>query len=75
MTGISLASWREALNDNGLSSGDYANREILCDEPLPWSVVDSGVSTAYLADELEIARIGTQSPPCPPRECEKCGVC
>jgi radical SAM superfamily enzyme YgiQ (UPF0313 family) len=75
MSGTSLASWRKALEDHGLSLNEYAHREMACDEPLPWSVVDSGVTTAYLADELEKARTGTQSPPCPPKECENCGVC
>ena len=75
MSGRSLASWRRALDNNGLSVDDYAHRQLSLDEPLPWSVVDSGVTTAYLSDELEKARKGSQSPPCPPKECGTCGVC
>ncbi len=75
MSGGGLASWRAALQKQGLSAGHYAHREIPLDEPLPWSVVDSGVIPVYLRDELEKARKGSPSPPCPPEECRKCGVC
>jgi len=75
ISGGSLASWRGALQEHGLSAGRYAHREIPLDEPLPWSVVDSGVVPVYLIDELKKARRGSPSPPCPPQECRKCGVC
>jgi len=75
VTGNSLSAWRRALGDHGLSISGYAHREIPLDEPLPWSVVDSGVVPEHLAHELERAREGSASPPCPPRECRTCGVC
>jgi radical SAM superfamily enzyme YgiQ (UPF0313 family) len=75
VTGNSLSAWRRALGDHGLSISGYAHREIPLDEPLPWSVIDSGVAPEHLAHELEQAREGSSSPPCPPRECRTCGVC
>ena len=71
----SLAAWRRALADCDLSPDHYVHREIPRGEALPWSVIDSGVKRDYLDDELKKARSGTTTPPCPPRDCQKCGVC
>jgi radical SAM superfamily enzyme YgiQ (UPF0313 family) len=75
MSGNSLAAWRSALQKHNLRSDYYLHREIQPDEPLPWSVVDSGVDTNYIKSELEKARHSAQTPPCPPSDCNKCGVC
>ena len=71
----SLAAWRRALADCDLSPDQYVHREIPRGEPLPWSVIDSGVKRDYLDDELNKSRSGATTPPCPPRDCQKCGVC
>jgi radical SAM superfamily enzyme YgiQ (UPF0313 family) len=71
----SLASWRRALDECNLSASHYAHRELPLDEPLPWSVLDSGVTPDYLKKELGKARHSIESPPCPTDECHKCGVC
>ena len=71
----SLAAWRRALVECDLSASHYAHRELPLDEPLAWSVVDSGISSDYLKKELDKARHSMESPPCPPAECRKCGVC
>jgi radical SAM superfamily enzyme YgiQ (UPF0313 family) len=55
MDGISLAQWRRALQGSGLEANEYL-RERSLDENLPWSVVDSGLSQAYLRREWERAR-------------------
>jgi radical SAM superfamily enzyme YgiQ (UPF0313 family) len=75
MPGSSLATWRRALKEHGLSADMYAHRELSRDEALPWSVLDSGVEFEYLCDELGQARHGEGSPPCPQGECHRCGVC
>lgn len=50
----SLAQWRRALQESGLEAEEYLGERSL-DEILPWSVVDSGLSPAYLQREWEIS--------------------
>ena len=71
----SLSAWRQALRDCDLSADFYVHRELPLDEPLPWSVVDSAVTPDYLREELEKSCQGVETPPCPPKDCHKCGVC
>jgi len=75
MSGDSLAMWRRALQECNLSADFYIHRELSFDEPLPWSVVDSGINPEYLSEELAKARRWAQTQPCPPKDCHKCGVC
>ncbi len=75
MSRNSLAAWRRAMKDCNLSASHYVHRELPLDEPLPWSVLDSGVSPDYLKKELGKARQGIESLPCPLKECHRCGVC
>ncbi len=49
----SLAAWRKALEECDLSADFYIHRELPYDEPLPWSVLDSGVTPDYLKEELK----------------------
>lgn len=58
----SLAAWRRALRECQLDAVEY-QRERSLDEPLPWSVVDSGVSRDYLWREMRRAqKFKAQSP-------------
>jgi len=52
MDRTSLAQWRRALRESGLEADEYL-RERSLGETLPWSVVDSGPSQAYLRREWE----------------------
>ena len=47
----SLAAWRRALRECQLDAAEYL-RERSLEEPLPWAVVDSGVSRDYLWREM-----------------------
>jgi len=71
----SLAAWRRALEECNLSASHYVHRELPLNGPLPWSVLESGVNPDYLRKELGKARQSIESPPCPPDECHRCGVC
>jgi radical SAM superfamily enzyme YgiQ (UPF0313 family) len=54
LTGLkkaTLREWERALSLNGLSAAQFLEERSL-DEPLPWSTVRSGVTTAYLANEM-----------------------
>jgi len=53
----SLAQWQRALRESGLEADEYLRQRSL-DETLPWSVVDSGLSQAYLQREWERAQAG-----------------
>jgi hypothetical protein len=75
MSRNSLAAWRRAMKDCNLSASHYVHRELPLNGPLPWNVIDSGVSPDYLKKELGKARQGIESPPCPSEECHRCGVC
>jgi radical SAM superfamily enzyme YgiQ (UPF0313 family) len=70
----SLADWRRALHDEGLSTEEYL-RERTADERLPWEIVDIGVSRSYLAREWQRAEAGEATVDCPPSGCLKCGAC
>jgi radical SAM superfamily enzyme YgiQ (UPF0313 family) len=70
----SLAGWRRALRDEGLTAEAYL-RQRTPDERLPWEVVDTGVSQSYLAWDWQRAEAGDVTPACPPSGCLKCGAC
>jgi len=71
----SLSAWRRALAELSLDADFYIGREIPVDERLPWANLDLGVDKGYLERELERARLGEETSPCPLIECQKCGVC
>ena len=75
MSANSLAAWRRALEDRDLSADFYIHRQLALDEPLPWSAVDPGITCEHLREEFERARQCTSTPPCPPKDCHRCGVC
>ena len=57
MDRTSLAQWRRVLRESGLEADEY-HRQRSLNETLPWSVVDSGLSQAYLQREWEQAQAG-----------------
>jgi radical SAM superfamily enzyme YgiQ (UPF0313 family) len=50
-------------------------REKRPDDPLPWSILDTGVGRDFLREEREKAAVGEVTPPCRPGVCRSCGVC
>ncbi len=74
MRKTTLREWERALKAEGLSQEDYL-RERAPDEPLPWSVVDTGVSQAYFTWDLRRAFQDDLTQPCPPAGCLKCSAC
>jgi radical SAM superfamily enzyme YgiQ (UPF0313 family) len=71
----SLSAWRKALKEANVNIDFYVHRSLPLSEPLPWSVVDSGIKFDYLSEELQKAYHSAETPPCPPGQCHKCGVC
>lgn len=68
-------SFKQALNRHGLNPWQVAIRPRRQNEPLCWEVVDHGIRSGYLWEELEKAMRGATTPPCAPAVCRRCGVC
>ncbi len=71
--GKSLPAWKREVARQGL-----AYEGLLEERPrgtLPWKVVDNRVSEEYLWQEWQKGTRAQNTPPCPPVECLKCGVC
>ena len=64
--------WMEVFRDLEIDSDSYVSRPRPLDEPLPWDMIDSGVSKTYLAGERELAISGILTKDC--RDgCNYCG--
>ncbi|MEN8188556.1 MAG: radical SAM protein [Thermodesulfobacteriota bacterium] len=72
---MSQTNWKQALKKNGLCPEQFAVRGYGPDEPLPWEIVDHGISPGYLWQEYERAFMEKTTKPCDTRICKRCGVC
>ena len=70
---FSLDRWLEAFEECGLDPYFYANRQRQKDEIMPWSMISSGVTEAYLWRELQQAKAGVTTPDCR-THCNGCGA-
>jgi len=65
-------NWRQSMR----GWTDYALRRRGLDEPLPWDVVDIGLTKDFMRKEYERAMVATITKPCPANDpCIRCGVC
>ncbi|HXG65724.1 MAG TPA: radical SAM protein [Blastocatellia bacterium] len=65
-------NWRQAMR----GWTDYALRRRSLDEPLPWDVVDIGLTTDFMKKEYQRAMAERITRPCPAIDpCIRCGVC
>ena len=65
-------NWRQAMR----GWMDYALRRRTLDEPLPWDVVDIGLTTEFMKKEYRKAMEEKVTKPCPAIDpCIRCGVC
>lgn len=78
--GCKFDGWSEFFNreawKNVLSEGNgefYSQRRRSYDEVLPWDIIDSGVTKAYLMSENDKARLGDVTPDCR-QGCAGCGI-
>ncbi len=67
-----IESWRKAFGAAGIDPGRYAHGDWDPDGPLPWDVVDPGVTKPWLARELEMAIAGVPRTPCAADRCHGC---
>jgi hypothetical protein len=70
-----FSRWLEAFAEANIDPHRYVEREIPYDEPLPWDVIDVGVSKEFLIEENERAKRGETTPDCRFSSCSNCGVC
>jgi radical SAM superfamily enzyme YgiQ (UPF0313 family) len=65
-------NWRQAMR----GWMDFALRRRSLDEPLPWDVVDIGLTTEFMKKEYTKAMAEKITKPCPAIDpCIRCGVC
>ena len=70
---FSLERWMEAFDECGVDPAFYAYRRREKDELMPWDMISSGVTKAYLWREHENAVAGVTTPDCRTR-CNGCGA-
>jgi len=70
----SLSAWRRAMRETGFSFREV-HRQWADDEPLPWAVIDTGVSEEFLRMEAERAEKASLQVECRVGKCNVCGVC
>lgn len=70
-----FSRWISAFEDVNIDPHRYVEREIPYEEPLPWDVIDVGLSKEFLISENERARRGEPTPDCRYGNCVGCGVC
>jgi radical SAM superfamily enzyme YgiQ (UPF0313 family) len=70
---FSYGRWLAAFDACGLDPAFYAARERDADEVLPWSVISTGVTAAFLLKERERSRAGAITPDCR-AGCANCGA-
>ncbi len=66
--------WRRAFAETGLDPAFYAQRERSLDEPLPWSHIEVGPTTAFLKREYQRARQAEETRNCRLDACHACGL-
>jgi len=66
-------NWLRAFEKAGLNPGFYAHRERPAEELLPWSHINTGVTTAFLKREYQRALNGEETPDCRHDSCNACG--
>jgi len=67
-------NWLRAFAESGLEPAFYARRERSLDEPLPWTHIDVGVTTAFLKQEYQRALDNRETPDCRNKACNACGL-
>jgi radical SAM family uncharacterized protein len=70
---FSFDRWQEAFAECGVDPAFYASRRREKDEIMPWSMVSSGVTEAYLWREYERSQQAVTTPDCRTR-CNGCGA-
>ncbi|RPJ72179.1 MAG: TIGR03960 family B12-binding radical SAM protein, partial [Desulfobacteraceae bacterium] len=68
-------AWMDAFAEVEIDPSFYTLRPRDPAEPLPWDVIDTGVSKEFLAGEIKKALASDPTPDCRWGDCQSCGVC
>ncbi len=69
-----MTKWERAQESTGVDFTEMAQRTYGKDEPLPWEIIDIGVSRKYFEREMELAHEGTITKDCASGNCAACGL-
>ncbi len=69
-----LDRWLAACQEAGVDPDAFTGPRPV-EQPLPWDVVDVGVTKQFLRDEYEKSRAGRETPDCLHHDCTGCGAC
>ncbi len=69
-----MEAWQAAFEDCGIDPDSYQAARPL-DEPLPWEMLDWGISRDWLLNERARAYAEAPTPDCRFEKCSGCGVC
>lgn len=72
---FSESAWTEAATALGIDMAHIAHAERELDEPLPWDMIDAGVSKQFLQREWDRAIAEKTTEDCTFGACSVCGVC
>lgn len=72
---FNLSRWLAAFAQVGIDPAERASEPFLEDKPLPWSHIDSGLSSAFLVSERHRAYADRTTEDCTFGDCTGCGVC
>lgn len=67
--------WKRALRESEVNPDFFVTRPRGMDEPLPWDILDHGISKDHLIEEYRLALEERESPTCRVGKCSRCGVC
>lgn len=70
-----FSRWLSSFQETNIEPSHYVEREIPYEEPLPWDIIDVGISKEFLIKENEKAKKGETTPDCRFATCTGCGVC
>jgi radical SAM family uncharacterized protein/radical SAM-linked protein len=66
--------WKEAFQKTGLKM-DFHTRKRKFEDPLPWSLIETGMDDQFLWEEYRKGLEEKTSPPCVAENCHRCGIC
>ncbi len=72
---LRLDLWQAAIAENDIDIDFYTQRERSLDEPLPWDIIDIGVTRTFLQQEWQQAVAAQTAGDCRNGQCNDCGVC
>lgn len=69
-----FSKWEDAFQSCGVNPDEYAYRRIDRGDPLPWDIIDTGVTKEFLANEWEKSLRGERTEICDQHLCHGCGT-